>query len=454
VNKVTPPGRLTRFLLLLLAVLAIVGAAGPAAAQDEGEEAPAGDEDATEFVRATLIDRKGTRDRDDDAPVEGAEVLIEAVVLDAAGEIVEREEVGTATTDDEGRFEFGLPGPGTYAGTLDVDTLPDGVGLADDADELTFPINSGDSRTLIFDLGARQRQTTTQFDRGVDLAVTGAQFGLTIAICAVGLSLIFGTTGLTNFAHGELVTFGAIAAYYINVDGGIHIVPATFLAIIVGGIAAGLLDLGLWKPLRRRGMSLLAMMVVSIGLSIAVRNFFQYNFGETRQPYAQYAVQSSISIGPVDITPKSLWIIGICIVAMVVVAVLLQRTRMGKAMRAVADNPDLAASSGIDVQRVILFVWVSGGALAAVGGVMLGLAEQVSWQGGFRLLLLMFAGVTLGGLGTAYGALVGSFIIGLVVQVSTLWISPELKTVPALALLILILLVRPQGILGRAERIG
>nr|MBA2497474.1 hypothetical protein [Acidimicrobiia bacterium] len=152
-NKVTPGGRLTRCLLLLLAVLAVVGAAGPAAAQDD-DEAPAGDEDATEFVRGTLIDRKGTRDRDDDAPVEGAEVLIEAVVLDAAGEIVEREEVGTATTDDEGRFEFGLPGPGTYAGTLDVDTLPDGVGLADDADELTFPINSGDSRTLIFDLGA------------------------------------------------------------------------------------------------------------------------------------------------------------------------------------------------------------------------------------------------------------------------------------------------------------
>jgi branched-chain amino acid transport system permease protein len=453
VNKVTPAGRLTRCLLLLLVALAVVGAAGPAAAQDD-EEAPAGDEDATEFVRGTLIDRKGTRDRDDDAPVEGAEVLIEAVVLDAAGEIVEREEVGTATTDDEGRFEFGLPGPGTYAGTLDVDTLPDGVGLADDADELTFPINSGDSRTLIFDLGARQRQTTTQFDRGVDLAVTGAQFGLTIAICAVGLSLIFGTTGLTNFAHGELVTFGAIAAYYINVDGGIHIVPATFLAIIVGGIAAGLLDLGLWKPLRRRGMSLLAMMVVSIGLSIAVRNFFQYNFGETRQPYAQYAVQSSISIGPVDITPKSLWIIGICIVAMVVVAVLLQRTRMGKAMRAVADNPDLAASSGIDVDRVILYVWALGGGLATLGGVLLGIQQRVGFNSGFGLLLLMFAGITLGGLGTAYGALLGCFLVGLLVDLSTLVVSPELKNVGALLVLIIVLLVRPQGILGRAERIG
>jgi branched-chain amino acid transport system permease protein len=437
----------------VLAVLAVTGTPSASAARRENE-ATGRSRWATELLQRTLIDRKGTRNRDDDAPLEDAEILIEAVVLDAAGEIVEREEVGTAVTDDEGRFEFGLPGPGTYAGTLDVDTLPDGVGLADGAAELTFPINRGDSRTLIFDLGARDRETTTRLDRALALAVTGTQFGLTIAICAVGLSLIFGTTGLTNFAHGELVTFGAIAAYYINVDGGIHIVPATFLAIIVGGIGAGLLDLGLWRPLRRRGMSLLAMMVVSIGLSIAVRNLFQYNFGETRQPYAQYAVQRSISLGPINITPKSLWIIGICIVAMVVVAVLLQRTRMGKAMRAVSDNPDLAASSGIDVDRVILYVWVLGGSLATLGGVLLGVQQRVGFNLGFGLLLLMFAGITLGGLGTAYGALLGCFLVGLLVDLSTLVVSPELKNVGALLVLILVLLVRPQGILGRAERIG
>ena len=136
------------------------------------------------------------------------------------------------------------------------------------------------------------------------------------------------------------------------------------------------------------------------------------------------------------------------------VGLLLQRTRVGKAMRAVADNPDLASSSGIDVDRVVLLVWVAGGALAALGGVLLGLGEQVSWEMGFKQLLLIFAGVTLGGLGTAYGALVGSFIIGVVVQVSTVWVPPELNSVTALAVLIGILLVRPQGILGQAERIG
>jgi branched-chain amino acid transport system permease protein len=123
-------------------------------------------------------------------------------------------------------------------------------------------------------------------------------------------------------------------------------------------------------------------------------------------------------------------------------------------MRAVADNRDLAESSGINVARVITFVWAAGAGLAALGGILQGLSEQVSWQMGFQLLLLMFAGVTLGGLGTAFGALVGSMVVGMVMEVSTLWIPSEFKTVTALAILIVILVFRPQGILGQAERVG
>ena len=123
-------------------------------------------------------------------------------------------------------------------------------------------------------------------------------------------------------------------------------------------------------------------------------------------------------------------------------------------MRAVADNRDLAASSGIDVNRVILVVWVMGGALAALGGVLLGLSDQVQWDMGFRLLLLMFAGVTLGGLGTAYGALVGSLVVGVFVQMSTFVLPSDVKYVGGLLLLIVILVIRPQGILGSRARIG
>jgi branched-chain amino acid transport system permease protein len=133
---------------------------------------------------------------------------------------------------------------------------------------------------------------------------------------------------------------------------------------------------------------------------------------------------------------------------------MLTMTRLGKSMRAVADNRDLAESSGIDVERVILSVWVLGGALTAVGGVFLGVIESVDYLMGFRLLLLMFAGVVLGGLGSAYGAMLGGLVVGFVSEVSTVWFSSQIKYVWALLVLIIILLVRPQGILGRRERFG
>ena len=136
------------------------------------------------------------------------------------------------------------------------------------------------------------------------------------------------------------------------------------------------------------------------------------------------------------------------------VGLFLQRTKLGTAMRAVADNPDLAESSGIDVKRVVLVSWVVGSGLAALGGVMFGISEQVQWDMGFKLLLLIFAAVILGGLGTAFGAMVGGFVVGVAVEMSTLWVPTEFKTVIALGVLVLMLLIRPQGLLGSRERIG
>jgi branched-chain amino acid transport system permease protein len=251
-----------------------------------------------------------------------------------------------------------------------------------------------------------------------------------------------------------MVTFGAMAAFFLNRTVGLHIIPAGALAMVIGGAAGGAFDLGVWRPLRRRRTGLIAMLVVSIGLSLLFRYMFLYQFGGRTRPYSDYFAQRAIDIGPISVAPRDLWSIALSFTVLVIVGLLLQRTKIGKAMRAVADNPDLAASSGIDVDHVVLFVWVCGGALAALGGVLLGLSEQVSWEMGYKQLLLMFAGITLGGLGTAYGALVGSFIIGLVVQVSTVWVPPELNAVTALVVLIGILLVRPQGILGQRERVG
>jgi neutral amino acid transport system permease protein len=429
--------------LLFVQLLAAPGLADTAQESEPSSEAASEAESAAESVRGTLRQRP---EDGDPVPVEGAEIIIRS----------NGEEVGTIVTDADGAFEFGLPGPGDYEAELVVESLPEGVALtseAEDANILEFSISRGQSRPLLFRLG-EPSGGGSGVNLPLQLTVEGIKLGLIIGITSIGLSLIFGTTGLVNFAHGEMVSFGAIIAYFFNVTLGLHLIPATIIAVFFGFLTGAALDRGLWRPLRERGTTLIAMLVVSIGLSLLWRYGMLYQFGGGTRPYAQYAVQRAVSIGPVQIAPKDLWSMAISIAVLIGVGLLLLRTRIGKAMRAVADNRDLAASSGINVQMVILVVWALGGGLATLGGVLFGLAEQVSWQMGFQLLLLMFAGVILGGLGTAFGALVGSLIVGLFVQLSTLVIPPELKNVGAFLALILVLLVRPQGILGRAERIG
>jgi neutral amino acid transport system permease protein len=145
----------------------------------------------------------------------------------------------------------------------------------------------------------------------------------------------------------------------------------------------------------------------------------------------------------------------ISVVVLIAVAYWLQRTRVGKATRAISDNASLAAASGIDVDRVIRIVWILAAALAGLSGILWAYFRPgIKWDMGSGILLLIFAAITLGGLGTAYGALIGALVVGMIVEVSTLWIPSDLKYVGALIVLILVLLVRPQGILGRRERIG
>ncbi len=159
-------------------------------------------------------------------------------------------------------------------------------------------------------------------------------------------------------------------------------------------------------------------------------------------------------MGPVLITPLQIGVSLVSLAVLVVASLMLQRTRLGKATRAVADNPALAAASGINVDRVIRLVWIGGAALAGLSGVGLGLTQGFNYQFGFKILLLIFAAVVLGGLGTIWGALVGSFVIGILIEVSTIVVPAELKFVSALVVLIIVLVFRPQGILGRRERIG
>jgi neutral amino acid transport system permease protein len=362
--------------------------------------------------------------------------------------------IGTGTSDATGRWRVEVPGSGQYKVTLDEDSLPEGVTLRNpDRKTLTLQVFEGSVRAVLFPLGERVA-APSRFARAPQLAFEGINFGLIIAMAAVGLSLIFGTTGLTNFAHGELVTLGALLAFFGNVVMGLPLIIAAVLAVVASGALGWSQDRFFWGWLRNRGTGLIAMLVISIGLSILARYLYLFFFGGVSRPYDDYRAQAGLDLGPVSATPKSLVSIAVSIVVILAVAYALLRTRIGKATRAVADNPALAASSGINVDRVIRTVWTAGAALAGLAGILLGLAQQVNWQMGFQVLLLIFAGVTLGGLGTAFGALIGSLVVGLFIQLSTLWVPPELKNVGALAVLILVLLVRPQGILGRRERVG
>lgn len=421
--------------------MAFLSFGGSVAAQD----------DLGESVGGTM------RAKDDD----GENIFVEGVeftVFDADGN-----EVGTATTDAEGAWRVSLPTSGVYAVELNVDTLQ-GFELRNaDNNPLTgVEVQPNTQKNTLFPLGERVVEEPNSI-RSIQLFVDGIKLGMIIAMCAIGLSLIYGTTGLTNFAHGEMVTFGAMIGYVFHVTWQFDLLGSwmtslffgAVMATIITGAAGGLFNELVWKRLRNRGASLISALVVSIGLSIFFRYVFLYQFGGRAGFYRDFRIGDQISFfGLFTMLRKDIFIVVFGTLVLIAVATALRATRFGKAMRAVSDNRDLAESSGIDVEQVIKYVWVIGSALAGLGGVLFGLTENVNWEMGFRLLLLMFAGVTLGGLGTAYGALVGSLIAGVFIQMSTLIIPGDMKNVGALLALIVILLVRPQGLLGRADRIG
>ncbi len=369
------------------------------------------------------------------------------------------ETIGTAVSNDAGEWEVPVPGPGDYLVRLEVGTLPEGVSLTN-PEQIELPavnVREGQNKTVRFNLGPGITAEVTTWSRIAGLFVVGLKFGAVIALASIGLSLVFGVTGLVNFAHGELLAAGAVLAILFNSSSlgpEWHILIAALPAIALVGAFGGAQEKWLWRPLRKRGTSIVAMIVVSIGLSFAIRYIILVLMGGLPRPYQQYAVQQNIDFMGTTTVPKNLIIIGFTAVVLTLVGLFLLRTKVGTAMRAVADNSDLAESSGIDVERVILITWIMGGALAALGGVMFGISEQVQWDMGFKLLLLMFSAVILGGLGTAFGAMLGGFVVGVAVEMSTLWIAVEFKTAVALGILILMLLVRPQGLLGARERVG
>jgi len=418
-------------LLMALSFLALQPPS-PALADDQG-----GEQEVTDFYFAGIITF-------DDVPVPDVTVTIEGNGFDAETE-----------TDAEGRWRLYVPEKAAYTLTVDEDTLPEGVIVEGDSasQEVEFALTN--TKIVNLFLGEGVRETTSFIDQLLSRIVGGLNFGLLLGLAAMGAALIYGTTRLSNFAHGEMVTWGAVIALLCTTFWNLPLWLGIIAAIISGGLLGLAMDAGLWRPLRHRGLGIVQLMIVSIGLSLALRYFLQYMIGGPTYQL-QGASPTPIKLGPISLSYIDMIGMGTSIVIILAVAYFLTRTRIGKATRAISDNPQLAAASGIDVDRVVRIVWILSGALAASSGILWAYFRPgVKWDMGMQMLLLIFCAITLGGLGSAIGALIGSIIVGLAVEVSTLLGVPsDLKYATALVALIVILLVRPQGLLGRRERLG
>lgn len=381
----------------------------------------------------------------DGVRIPGAEITVEGAGISVKVE-----------SDEQGKWAVSVPEKSSYTITLNLESLPEGVALVDPSANILSVaeddwLTSTATRNFQFVGAAVETLSTT--DKIIQRVVAGLIFGSLLALASVGLSLIFGTTGLSNFAHGEAVTLGGIVAWVSGTLLGLPLPVVIILGLLAGGLSGYVQNAVLWQPLRRRGTKLVQMMIVSIGLSILVRYIYLFFIDGTTKSYTG-GLNGVVEFEPVRVTFGSILTLVIALTVLLAFAAFLTKTRIGRATRAVSDNISLAEASGIDSTRIIQLVWIFGSALAALGGILLALYRQVSWSMGFEILLLIFAAVTLGGLGSAYGALIGSFVVGILVELSALVLPADLKYASALFLLIVVLIFRPQGILGKRQRVG
>jgi branched-chain amino acid transport system permease protein len=292
------------------------------------------------------------------------------------------------------------------------------------------------------------------------LLLDGVLLGSTIGLGAIGLTLTYAILGFGNFAHGELMSWGAYLALPIAalVSGilvaeplgalsfGWPLVAAALIAMALTGALAFALDWILFSRLRRRGGTMTPV-IASFGASLALRNLIQFVFGPQPAYYSR-DLQIAMPFGPFRVTPDQIVVLAVTAALVVGVHLLLSRTHLGRAMRATAENPQLAQIAGIDIAGVVRNVWLIGGALAAAAGVLVGVTVQLSPGMGFDLLLPLFAAVILGGIGSAPGAVIGGLVIGLAQAASGPLVGSEYRSAVAFLVLLAVLIVKPTGLFG------
>jgi len=276
------------------------------------------------------------------------------------------------------------------------------------------------------------------------LIFNGIALGSIIALAAVGLTLTYGILRISNFAHGDFMTLGAYFTWLANTTG-VNIWLSMILGA-VGTVGAMLIsEQLLWRPMRERRASSTTVIIISIGLALFIRNGIILIWGGGNQSY-DLPVQQAVDFLGIKVAYYRIIVIVLAVVAIAALHFLLQNTKIGKAMRAVADNLDLARVSGIDVERVVIWTWIVTGTLTALGGGMYGLITAVRPNMGWFLILPMFASVILGGIGNPYGAILGALVIGLAQELSVPLLGSEYKIGVSLLVMVAVLLIRPQGL--------
>jgi neutral amino acid transport system permease protein len=282
--------------------------------------------------------------------------------------------------------------------------------------------------------------------------LNGLSLGAVYALGAVGLTLVYGILRLVNFAHGDFLTFGAYMAYLVNVTWGMPLVLGIFFAMATTALLGIFLERMMWGPMRARGAGVLQLILMSIGLALVIRYVVQYIWS-TEIRAVDVNVTDTVDFLGLRIGQTKLIVIVVGVVVLLAIGLMLRYALLGKRMRALADDLDLAETSGIDTSRVILWTWIFAGGLAGLAGVMAAMVTDVRPELGFELLVIIFAAVVLGGIGDAFGALIAGLVLGAAIEWSTLLVDARWKTFVSFVILIIALIIRPQGVFGRAKAI-
>lgn len=305
--------------------------------------------------------------------------------------------------------------------------------------EVSIAVVAVTAASLAFTQGLQPLAQTT---------ANGLVSGTYFALGAAGLTLVYGVLKLINFAHGDMLTLGAYVALAVSSGLGVSVILGGVAAVVAIAVLCLVLERIMWRPMRRRGAGMFQLVLMAFGLAFVIRYGIQF-FAGPDQRSLQVNVTSTVAFLDVRLGRTELLVIIVGFVVILMLGLMLKLTSVGKQIRALSDSAELAETTGINTHRVIAVTWILAGALAGLAGVLYASSVGGVNPGlGYGIVLSLFSAVVLGGIGNAYGALAGGVLIGVAQEWSTLVITPSLKVAVGFAVLILVLLLRPQGIFG------